>query len=482
MKLNREKELFVKAVLKELEEDNLAIFAGAGLSVGAGFVDWRGMLRPIADELELDISKVNDLVSLAQYHCNENGNNRSKINDIILNEFSRNVEITSTHSVLSALPISTYWTTNYDKLIESALEKRGKCVDVKHTNEHLTLTKRGRDTVLYKMHGDVDFPSDAILTKDDYEQYHLKMEQYLSALKGDLISKTFVFIGFSFTDPNLDYILSRVRISYEKNQRQHFCFIRVENKNDYENEADFEYHSRRQELFINDLKRFGIKAIKIKEYFEITDLLREVESRYKRKTVFISGAAYEYGQFSKQDALFFLHKLSAGLIESGFRIVSGFGLGVGSSIISGALEKIYMHGGKYSPEQLILRPFPYDETTGVDLKKYYTQYRTDMISHAGVAIFLFGNKLSRTDDVVLSDGMREEFEICIQQGIPVILVGATGYMAKTLLDEYLSEQELPEGFVALLNKLDGTNNLSEMEELLFHTIKNACEMERLSYA
>lgn len=69
------------------------------------------------------------------------------------------------------------------------------------------------------MHGDVEHPSEAIITRDDYESYYIRMEPYLSALAGDLISKTFLFIGFSFTDPNLDYILSRVRTTYKKDQR-----------------------------------------------------------------------------------------------------------------------------------------------------------------------------------------------------------------------------------------------------------------------
>ncbi len=51
---NREIELFIKDFLKEIREDNAAIFAGAGLSAAAGFVNWHELLRPIADELRLD--------------------------------------------------------------------------------------------------------------------------------------------------------------------------------------------------------------------------------------------------------------------------------------------------------------------------------------------------------------------------------------------------------------------------------------------
>ncbi len=54
---DRDIELFIKDFLKEILEDNAAIFAGAGLSASAGFVNWRELLRPIADELRLDVDK-----------------------------------------------------------------------------------------------------------------------------------------------------------------------------------------------------------------------------------------------------------------------------------------------------------------------------------------------------------------------------------------------------------------------------------------
>ena len=37
--------------------------------------------------------------------------------------------------------------------------------------KQLSSTKRGRDAVVTKMHGDVDHAADAVLTKDDYIQY-----------------------------------------------------------------------------------------------------------------------------------------------------------------------------------------------------------------------------------------------------------------------------------------------------------------------
>ncbi|MGO8609132.1 hypothetical protein ACC848_39910, partial [Rhizobium johnstonii] len=80
--------------------------------------------------------------------------------------------------------------------------------------------------------------------------------------------------------------------------------------------------------------------------------------RFNAHSVFISGSAYEYGDFTNLEAQKFIHLLSKELIKSNFNVVNGFGLGVGSAIINGALDAVYAEPKKYSENQLILKPFP----------------------------------------------------------------------------------------------------------------------------
>ena len=83
-------ETFIRDFTKELSEHNVAIFAGAGLSVPLGFVDWKGLLKPLAEELDLDVDRESDLVRVAQYHVNHH-QNRADLTDAVLNGFSRRV-------------------------------------------------------------------------------------------------------------------------------------------------------------------------------------------------------------------------------------------------------------------------------------------------------------------------------------------------------------------------------------------------------
>lgn len=440
MKLTSEqqRQRLVFELLRDLAEDNLAIFAGAGLSAPAGFVSWSELLRPIAEELELEIEKETDLVALAQYHCNSNLANRGKLNQLLINELSADADITINHRILARLPVSTYWTTNYDKLIEKAIAEAGKVPDTKYRIKQLSFTKRGRDAVVYKMHGDIDHPDEAVLTKDDYETYHVKMQPFINALSGDLVSKTFLFLGFSFTDPNLDYILSRVRVAYSTDQRQHYCIQKLIAAEAGESQADTDYRKRKQELFIQDLLRFGIKTILVSDYSEITEILQQLEWAYRRKTIFLSGAAHEYGRWEPADAENFIYSLAKEIAALDFRIVSGFGLGVGSFVITGVLEHVYMSGKRLDSNQLILRPFPQSKVGPRPIAEVWHEYRTDMISYSGIAIFLFGNKI-KDGEIVLSDGLLKEYEIARSSGLLILPVATTEYATREIYTALLQE-------------------------------------------
>jgi hypothetical protein len=80
------------------------------------------------------------------------------------------------------------------RLIEDSLKAANKVVDIKHQVKQLANTRPKRDVVIYKMHGDVHHPADAILTKEQYESYYKTHEAFVTALSGDLISKTFLFM------------------------------------------------------------------------------------------------------------------------------------------------------------------------------------------------------------------------------------------------------------------------------------------------
>lgn len=427
-------EEFLSRFLTELREDNAAVFVGAGLSKAAGYVDWRGLLGPIASPLGLDVHKEHDLVGVAQFHLNANSGNRGELNQLLVERFADIAEPTENHKILARLPIRSFWTTNYDRLIEEALKLSGKRVDTKYTIEQLAITMRGRDAVVYKMHGDVEHADKAVLTRDDYEKYSSSHSPFVTALSGDLVERTFLFLGFSFTDPNLDYILSRIRVRFERNQRQHFCIAKRRSRQKDESDEDFLYAKTRQALVIRDLLRFNIKTIEVDEYEHITDLLRLLEGRFRQRTVFVSGSAIEFSPWSQAETDQFLMRLGAVLISRDCRVSSGIGSGIGSSVVTGAVQQIYSMGQRSIEDNLMLRPFPAGINNADERARVYERYRTELMSQAGIAIFVMGNKQGPTG-IVKSEGMRLEFDLAKNLGVHRLPVGASGWLSADLWAE-----------------------------------------------
>ena len=454
--MEAKKQIFITSYIKALKSRNAAIFAGAGLSVAAGYVNWKDLLRKVAEELGLDVDKETDLIGIAQYHLNEKMG-RGGLNQLIIDELTNQGILTANHNLLANLPIDTYWTTNYDQLIEEALKNNGKRPDVKIVQENLAINKPKRNAVVYKMHGDVQLPDKAVITKEDYETYELNRQLYSVMLQADLLSKTFLFLGFSFEDPNLIYILSRVKnLIGSNNTRQHYCFFKKETDT---------ILNKKQALKLKDLNRFGINGILIDDYSEITIMLQTITNQYKRSQVFISGSIEDFSSFNQDKAFEFAELLGKELVINHYKIVSGMGLGIGRYIVNGALNQIFSTDYRTLDDYLILRPFPLNNDP-VAKKRLNKQYRDNIINEAGIAIFIYGNKKDSTGKTVLSDGVLEEFEIAKEQGLKLIPVGATGFRAKTLWEEvianfdnyYHDNPDTKDLFIKL-----GDDNLSNIE-------------------
>lgn len=452
---------FITEFLSEMIEDNAAIFAGAGLSIPAGYVDWRELIRPLAIELKLNVDWEHDLVAVAQFHTNSNGYNRHKLHKAVVEKLSPNKPPTKNHELLARLPIRTYWTTNYDKLIEDGLRSQGKVVDVKIATPQMAMTRPGRDATVYKMHGDVDRPDEAVVTRDDYEQYQRDRGAFITALQGDLVSKTFLFLGFSFSDPNLDHVLTRVRLTFQQNQRRHFAVFKERTKLEKETEEQFQHFKIRQALVIEDLKRYNVKVLLVDKYEEITEFLTELLNRYLRRTVFISGSYKAKNPWDAVKINTFASVLGAELIKNGTRIATGLGAGIGDPLFGGALREV-MASKMRIEDALVLRPFPQGSDPGL-----WESYRHEIISHAGIALFLFGSK-EQKDQIVEAEGVKREFVIAREHGLLLLPVGATGYAAASIADHILKfeaefRSELGAEVIELIREL---NKPADLEDLV----------------
>jgi hypothetical protein len=295
------------------------------------------------------------------------------------------------------------------------------------------------------MHGDKVLPAEAIITKEDYETYDITREVFTTALKGDLVKRTFLFLGVSFTDPNIMYILGRVKRLLEGNSRQHYCILRNPKPDDC---ADGDYQCRRFEHWLADLSRYNIQPVLIDRYDEVPEILQELNRRSHMREVFISGSAADFAPLGEDAFRSLCASLAAELIRRGFNIICGFGSGVGDSIITGAMRVL----ARNDEERLQLWPFPQQVPAATDRAVFWQQYRERMLSGAGVCVVLSGNKIV-DGEVVPANGVVEEVTIARRQGKPVIPIGATGHVARRLSNECLADPAQFSGAGAIVNEL-----------------------------
>jgi len=423
------KEEFLRDFTKEILKSSAALFIGSGLSRPAGYVGWKDILKEAAGDIGLDVEKESDLISLAEYYVNSKG--RTKIDTTISEFFSKDFLPTENHILLASLPITSYWTTNYDQLLEKTFKQENLVYSVLTDDESYKKFIDRRGILLHKLHGDVDRPQETVITKKDYEEFPIKHEIILAKLKGEMCAKSFFFLGYSLSDTNIMHILSQIRLFYKDNPpKKHYCVMEYPKKT----KSNYKYMMRKQQHHIEDLKSYGIHSILVNDFNEITDMLSDIRKRISAKNVFISGAFEEdaNGYCAK-----YARTISEWLIQNDFKIFTGYGKNVGVEVVAGAFEgcKSFHDSVKKFNESVYLFPFPYNKTMdGEKRRKLYTHLRKNAILNTFITIVINGTK-QEENNIINSPGVLEEIKISLEQGNIVIPLAITGGAASIVWDE-----------------------------------------------
>lgn len=413
-----------------------AIFVGAGVSMAAGYPSWSDLLRDIAVELEVDSKNVPDLAALAQWSIQENGGS-TRVLSVIKKEIGPDKAVPDTVQVIARLPVRHIWTTNYDRLVERAFAAISRPLDPISGPTDLALRPTPGATLLYKMHGSIDRLDDVFISTDHYELFRSKRGQYLPLFQAHLTSMSMLFIGISFTDPNIRHVLSLIRESFTEYPPEHFAIVRAPQRGDFASDGEFAARNAQHKLWAKDLKRYGLLAVEVSDYAEIPELLRQIEKRVAARRIWVSGS-WPLERGGPESAA--IHSLAEGvgrrIGETGRHLVSGAGLLVGSASLSGFLGALRQGGGWDLERRLIARPFPQPLEGAQPNDNEWAQLRSELARQAGIAIFIGGAKLV---DNVLEDaiGVEQEYEIAKAAGVFLLPIGATGGAAQKICGRLL---------------------------------------------
>ena len=141
------REQFVKEYAQWLEQGTGAVFVGAGLSRQAGYPDWHGLLKEIANELQIDLDQEHDLAGVAQWYVNKSGKQKTRIAQVIKDSFPDRSDVPQPQRILARLPVRNVWTTNYDRLIERAWTLQQRSLDVKSVASDLSVSSDRKSVV-----------------------------------------------------------------------------------------------------------------------------------------------------------------------------------------------------------------------------------------------------------------------------------------------------------------------------------------------
>ena len=201
-------------LLEAARSRQLILFVGAGVSRSLDLPSWAELIDELATRLGYDSAIFEghgDNLELAEYYQiieTSLGSLRSWMDRTWHTNLAR-VDSSRIHQAIVDLDVPTIYTTNYDRWLETAFERRSKQF-VKIANVGDFTNIRDNLTQIVKFHGDFDDDGSLVLTETSYFE-RLSFESPLDIkLRSDSIGKSILFIGYSLTDINIRYLLYKL--------------------------------------------------------------------------------------------------------------------------------------------------------------------------------------------------------------------------------------------------------------------------------
>jgi hypothetical protein len=213
------------ALVDALREQRCVLFAGAGLSAGAGLPGWSPLIEQLAGDLGIPCPAHPDLdyyLDLAQWYVEARG--AAELAGVIGRLFgAAPARPTLAHYLLTSLPVRVIITTNYDDLLERALTALRKYPDTIVEQSDVVRTAQPEGVCVVKLHGDARRQKGIVLSRDDYDAFFRNRPAHALLLEGLLLNQTFLFVGYGLKDPNFRQIYSRIAGMLEGAKREAFA-------------------------------------------------------------------------------------------------------------------------------------------------------------------------------------------------------------------------------------------------------------------
>lgn len=453
------KEEFLKQFTRQALDERISLFAGAGASADAGYPSWHNLFKPLAMELGIMLDESTNYYRLAQYYSNKFGpaELRKRINDTINKNDCQSPLINE----LIDVGFTNIWTTNFDNVLELNYKNRNILINKVFRDADLSNVELNKRINIYKMNGDIANPDGIVATQKDYEEYADSHRMMLMFFKRELISSTFLFVGYSFTDNLVMDCLSEIVRYLGEAAPYHYTIMK-------ENNSDL-YFSH----FIDDLeRRYHICVLLVKEYTDILLVLHKLNNRIRNRRVFISGAFRSFDQKIEEYSHNLSRSITSHLLANDYRIINGIGRHFGTHIIGYANEYLAKKGIKDKEKHIIVRPFVgLGEKTLEDKKKL----REEVITGCGSAIFVFGDYDPATPNP--NSGVKEEFEIALKNHKTIIPIAYPGMRSEIIWNEMKNNLTRYPYLEKTIGFLTSDNDTDELEKTIVYILDSIQDVQ-----
>lgn len=328
----------LQAIRKEYIKENLVLILGAGVSAPYNLPDWNMLLQKLLIDTFITETKENEesskmlsklftilftnspLISaryLSEYYKeNKNGNSFEQAIKEVLYEDVKKEFISDTMKEIVQYCISpgktptldSIITYNYDNILENALDNSQ--IDIQYKSIYTVgMNADYGELPIYHVHGylpnniELEQEHKVTLSENIYHKQYNDIYSWDNLIQiNKFREKTCLFIGNSFTDPNLRRLLDVAMLQRGKGDNPHYIIKKKYDENDIntrltnilnsENNLLREKQDAQLELGQTienlievmekfeefDAKSFGVEVIWINDYSEIPDILKRIRT------------------------------------------------------------------------------------------------------------------------------------------------------------------------------------------------------------
>ena len=213
----------IRFLAEELEKGKLVVFVGAGVSKNSGLPEWEELIKDYADYRGIKEFTSKQFLTIPEEVFERYGS--LKYYEIAEKRFLGKYVPNSIHRILKKMKLTYIITTNYDTLIEDEI----KNLQIVSKDEDLPYTNSNR--MLIKMHGDFE-NKNIVLKQSDYDNYEKNFQLISTLVKGLFTTNTVLFIGYSYSDTNVQQIMNWIKEILKEKTRKAFLveFTNEDNK------------------------------------------------------------------------------------------------------------------------------------------------------------------------------------------------------------------------------------------------------------